>query len=63
MNLRPPGYEPDELPTALLRDIDDFAQGTTLTGAILDFLDSIAHLSGVVNRVLGLILGFWGINS
>ena len=21
-NLRPPGYEPDELPTALLRDID-----------------------------------------
>ena len=21
MNLRPPGYEPDELPTALLRDI------------------------------------------
>ena len=22
MNLRPPGYEPDELPTALLRDID-----------------------------------------
>ena len=22
MNLRPPGYEPDELPTALLRDIE-----------------------------------------
>ena len=22
MNLRPPGYEPDELPTALLRDKD-----------------------------------------
>ena len=22
LNLRPPGYEPDELPTALLRDID-----------------------------------------
>ena len=21
LNLRPPGYEPDELPTALLRDI------------------------------------------
>ena len=21
-NLRPPGYEPDELPTALLRDVD-----------------------------------------
>ena len=25
LNLRPPGYEPDELPTALLRDIDDRA--------------------------------------
>ena len=23
LNLRPPGYEPDELPTALLRDIQD----------------------------------------
>ena len=23
MNLRPPGYEPDELPAALLRDIKD----------------------------------------
>ena len=23
LNLRPPGYEPDELPTAPLRDIDD----------------------------------------
>ena len=23
MNLRPPGYEPDELPTALSRDISD----------------------------------------
>ena len=22
LNLRPPGYEPDELPTALLRDIE-----------------------------------------
>ena len=24
MNLRPPGYEPDELPTALLRDMHFF---------------------------------------
>ena len=28
MNLRPPGYEPDELPTALPRDIDMFLRGT-----------------------------------
>ena len=26
-NLRPPGYEPDELPTALLRDIDFTSAG------------------------------------
>ena len=26
MNLRPPGYEPDELPTALLRDIGALVQ-------------------------------------
>ena len=26
LNLRPPGYEPDELPTALPRDIDLFVE-------------------------------------
>ena len=30
LNLRPPGYEPDELPTALLRDIDDMVPVTGL---------------------------------
>ena len=30
MNLRPPGYEPDKLPTALLRDI--YAHDRTRTG-------------------------------
>ena len=38
-NLRPPGYEPDELPTALLRDM----------GCNLDCLDSIAQRIGIVN--------------
>ena len=38
-NLRPPGYEPDELPTALLRDM----------GCNLDCLDSIAQRRGLVN--------------
>ena len=38
MNLRPPGYEPDELPTALLRDIEFVwlgAGGRTRTGTVL----------------------------
>ena len=30
LNLRPPGYEPDELPTALLRDIKFVVQVTGL---------------------------------
>ena len=34
MNLRPPGYEPDELPTALLRDIDFGAGDRTRTGTV-----------------------------
>ena len=37
LNLRPPGYEPDELPTALLRDIDlipDGAGDRTRTGTV-----------------------------
>ena len=32
LNLRPPGYEPDELPTAPLRDIE-FVRCLTKTGA------------------------------
>ena len=38
MNLRPPGYEPDELPTALLRDIYFTGIGAgdrTRTGTVL----------------------------
>ena len=38
MNLRPPGYEPDELPTALLRDISFTGIGAgdrTRTGTVL----------------------------
>ena len=38
MNLRPPGYEPDELPTALLRDIELGPVGAgdrTRTGTVL----------------------------
>ena len=38
MNLRPPGYEPDELPTALLRDIELDPVGAgdrTRTGTVL----------------------------
>ena len=31
LNLRPPGYEPDELPTALLRDIE-FVPVVPVTG-------------------------------
>ena len=35
-NLRPPGYEPDELPTALLRDIYNSGAGDrTRTGTVL----------------------------
>ena len=34
MNLRPPGYEPDELPTALLRDINFGAGDRTRTGTV-----------------------------
>ena len=35
MNLRPPGYEPDELPTALLRDIKFCGAGDrTRTGTV-----------------------------
>ena len=33
-NLRPPGYEPDELPTALLRDIYFGAGDRTRTGTV-----------------------------
>ena len=32
LNLRPPGYEPDELPTALLRDIDVVPELVPVTG-------------------------------
>ena len=39
-NLRPPGYEPDELPTALSRDIQD---------ALLKCLDIIARQHRFVN--------------
>ena len=38
LNLRPPGYEPDELPTALLRDIELGPVGAgdrTRTGTVL----------------------------
>ena len=36
LNLRPPGYEPDELPTALLRDILFRGAGDrTRTGTVL----------------------------
>ena len=36
LNLRPPGYEPDELPTALLRDILFCGAGDrTRTGTVL----------------------------
>ena len=38
MNLRPPGYEPDELPAALLRDIELDPVGAgdrTRTGTVL----------------------------
>ena len=37
MNLRPPGYEPDELPAALLRDIKLFfgAENRGRTGTVL----------------------------
>ena len=38
MNLRPPGYEPDELPTAPLRDIELRNTGAgdrTRTGTVL----------------------------
>ena len=38
LNQRPPGYEPDELPTALLRDIEFVwlgAGGRTRTGTVL----------------------------
>ena len=38
-NLRPPGYEPDELPTALSRDMH----------ALLQCLDSITHRALFVN--------------
>ena len=34
LNLRPPGYEPDELPTALLRDIKIGAGDRTRTGTV-----------------------------
>ena len=34
LNLRPPGYEPDELPTALLRDIEFGAGDRTRTGTV-----------------------------
>ena len=34
MNLRPPGYEPDELPTALSRDIGAGDRGRTGTGLL-----------------------------
>ena len=34
MNLRPPGYEPDELPTALSRDIGAGDRGRTGTGSL-----------------------------
>ena len=30
LNLRPPGYEPDELPTALLRDLEKVVPVTGL---------------------------------
>ena len=33
LNLRPPGYEPDELPTALLRDISPAENGHLKDGA------------------------------
>ena len=33
-NLRPPGYEPDELPTALSRDIGAGDRGRTGTGLL-----------------------------
>ena len=33
-NLRPPGYEPDELPTALLRDIETLRQEPHCLGII-----------------------------
>ena len=41
LNLRPPGYEPDELPTALLRDIVH----------TLECLDSIAQHFPFVNTI------------
>ena len=62
MNLRPPGYEPDELPTALLRDIHGAGdRGRTGTGLLPRDFKSLAsansatpangwrgHLNGLV---------------
>ena len=50
-NLRPPGYEPDELPTALLRDM----------GCNLDCLDSIAQGHGDCQPLFSVL--FWQILS
>ena len=46
-NLRPPGYEPDELPTALLRDI---------WGALVWCLGIISWMHGVVKRGFAVVL-------
>ena len=50
LNLRPPGYEPDELPTALLRDIDlsRFGAGDrTRTGTLLSAGDFKSPVSTI----------------
>ena len=49
LNLRPPGYEPDELPTALPRDIKLFggAGDRTRTGTVLlpeDFKSAVSTI-------------------
>ena len=56
MNQRPPGYEPDELPAALLRDVIKFgAENRGRTGTILlsgDF-KSPASANSAIPAVFG----------
>ena len=42
-NLRPPGYEPDELPTALLRDI----------------YGALSKCLGIISWIVGVVKGFF----
>ena len=45
LNLRPSGYEPDELPTAPPRDINDGAPNQIRTGDLILTMDALCRLS------------------